>query len=144
MIHVQIDCPATAEMVEFLDQICEWTVMRVNQTESKKLVLAAHEAIINSVEAMRRCYSETYQEKKISLKIYVKKDEIIINVIDSAGGIPLEVQNNLDKRCMEDIVWEEDGRGILFMRHLVDDVWQDNGEDGRFIMGLRKRVTQDE
>ncbi|MGC5326868.1 ATP-binding protein [Brevibacillus sp. SYSU BS000544] len=142
MIHVQIECPATVEMVEFLDQICEWTVMRVNQVETKRLVLAAHEAIINSVEAMKRCHGEAYREQNISLKIDVKQEEIEIKIIDSAGGLPLEVQKKLEERCMEDLIWEEDGRGILFMRHLVDDVWHDHAEDGRFIMGLRKRVTQ--
>lgn len=144
MIHVQIDCPATVEMVEFLDQICEWTVKRSNQLETKKIVLATHEAIINSVEAMKRFHGDTYGEKKISLKINVKKEEIEIKVIDSAGGLPIEVQNRLGQRCLEELVWEEDGRGILFMSHLVDDVWHDKDENGQFIIGLRKRVTPNE
>ncbi len=144
MIKVQIDCPAAVEMVEYLDQICEWTLSRINQVEHKKIVLAVHEAIINSVEAMKRRYGERYYEKQISMKIKVMSESIEIKVIDSAGGLPLEIQDKWKSKALEDLVWEEDGRGLLFMRHLMDEVWQDQDEDGRFITGLRKRVLRNE
>ncbi|MGD8188918.1 ATP-binding protein [Brevibacillus ginsengisoli] len=142
MIHVQIDCPASIEMVEYLDQICEWTISRYNKLESRKVVLAVHEAIINSVEAMKRRYGEQNTESNISLKIRLQMEEIEVKIIDSAGGLSAEAKERLQNQDFDDLIWEEDGRGLLFIKHLVDEVWQDQDEDGRFVMGLRKRVKQ--
>lgn len=141
MIHVQVECPASVEMVEFLDQICEWTLSRYNQLESRKIALAVHEAIINSVEAMKRRYGDQ-ENHLIAVKIQIQMEEIEVKIIDTAGGLPSEAQERLKNQDFDDIIWEEDGRGLLFMRHLVDEVWHGIDDDGRFVMGLRKRVKQ--
>lgn len=143
MIHVQIDCPASVEMVDFLDQISEWIIARYNRLESRKMVMAIHEAIINSVEAMKRRYGTDHTANHISMKMRLHTDQIEVMIIDTAGGLSVEVQEKMKQPDFHACLWEEDGRGLFIIHHLVDEVWHEQDEDGRFVMGLRKWLKQE-
>ncbi|WP_176560080.1 ATP-binding protein [Brevibacillus dissolubilis] len=138
MIRVQIDCPAQHEYLELMEGTYQSTLEKVCFAGRHALYVAVHEALINAIEATQQTYGEETRET-VSLQMTASPAEVVIHIIDSAGGIPQDVLDRQYCTTLEDRLWEENGRGLLIMKQMADELWFEKTDDGRQLVGLRKR-----
>lgn len=138
-LEVIKEVPANYESIYVLDEFCKESLIKTDFKEWKRLYFAVHEAIINSVEAtIKNC--ERPEEKTIKLRIFASTNEAEVHIIDQAGGIPDDKIEKLEERSLEDVLFGDNGRGILLIKELVDKVWQEK-EEGN-VLKLYKKVKE--
>ena len=137
MINLCVTCSVELETVDFLDLLCEKTLKQVDFYAHRRLGFAVHEVIINAVEANRRKFGPENIGKTITLQIKVQKDEAEILVIDEAGGISTEDWDDTSQRTFEEVLWSENGRGLLLIKSFVNEVWHEYGINN--TVGLRMK-----
>lgn len=141
MIVVEIVCLAECRSIEFIDELLLKVMKQAEFAEYKQLHFAAHEAVINSIEATKKCYGEDHT-KNIKIKIMAQKQRAEVLICDKAGGLPKEVAESMKSIDFEDKRWNERGRGILFIKHFVDEClyYLDENEDA--VCKLIKEVKK--
>jgi len=127
MIEVIIKSPACDESIEFLDRICEKTLMQAGFEDWRSISFAVHEIIINGIEATKQKCNENSSDKVITLKIYAKEDEVEIHVEDEGDGMDKGRLDKVNEMDFEDVLGDESGRGLLMVKHFVDKIWCEIG-----------------
>ncbi|WP_233414519.1 ATP-binding protein [Thermaerobacillus caldiproteolyticus] len=138
MYEITVKCPATIEAMEFCDAFVESIAQFFSIHERESLVLSIHEAIINSIEAMKQLYGEDHNNT-FSLYMRITEEELMILVIDRANGIPAHEHKKLHVNSLEDLLLAESGRGLLLIKELMDDMWFEQREDGEYAIGMKMR-----
>lgn len=122
----------------FADQIMSAFMRLYNLPYNRELCFVLHELIINAVEAMK--LAEKSKTEKIQIHVEKEMEEIQMTVIDTAGGIPQEswkailLYNNIES------TFSERGRGLFFVKNMVDQIWFDNLSETRFLVGVSKKL----
>ncbi|MCT4606269.1 MAG: ATP-binding protein [Marinisporobacter sp.] len=143
MIEVEIECKADANSIEFIDEKLYEIMEQVKFPYYKEMHFAAHEAVINSIEATEKhCGKNHHENIKIKMIAHKKKIEIVIR--DKGGGLKEKVVNLSFNEGFDDIVWNERGRGMLFIKHFVDIFTYYIDTNGDAVYRLIKEVREDE
>ncbi|WP_017756250.1 ATP-binding protein [Calidifontibacillus oryziterrae] len=137
MINIQVECKANVESINYFNQLCERALELINWKEIRSVAFALNEAIINAVEATQKKYGMSTVETVI-VHMQITSNVVDIQVIDKAGGMSDEQIKLLEKREFRDVGFSERGRGILFMKKLMDQVHFQKQENGVFIVQLKK------
>jgi len=138
MYEMVLRCPANAEAIEFCDLFIDSLSSFFAVLDRPALVLSVHEAIINSIEAVRKLCRE-HDDNTLTLFVRVGKEEVTIFVSDSANSLPVQAIENRRAKQLEDVLLEESGRGLLLMRELMDDIWVEPLENGTYALGMKMR-----
>lgn len=138
MFTFELELPCQISSINTFD--AKATELLQKYTDSyRSLTFIIHELLINSLEASFRRYGE---EAAIhhSMKLTISQDQgaIDIAVMDQAGGIEEEEYQLLHEKSLDDLVNSENGRGLLMIEHMVDDLKMDYELDGTFVIKVRK------
>ncbi|MDQ0155423.1 ATP-binding protein [Robertmurraya andreesenii] len=117
--------------ITFVDQMIH-TYMTVYDLPSKReICFVVHELMINAVEAMNETGNN--EKKSIELQVFYLDGTMKITVIDSAGGIPNEHWEDFLQLDTDIITFSDRGRGLLFIKNMVDEIWFKNVSEEKFL-----------
>ncbi|QZY54685.1 ATP-binding protein [Crassaminicella profunda] len=142
MIEVEGEYLAEMSSIECIDEWLQKIMEQVEFPYCKELHFAAHEAVINSIEATEKYYGKNHHEN-IKIKIIAHKERVEIIIRDKCGGLKDEVAQSLNQIGFDDIIWNERGRGMLFIKHFVDNFTYDIDINGDAVFRLIKGVRKD-
>lgn len=139
LYELQLSAPVSGiDGLESLEQACEnalanWGVV------NPAFLFALHEALVNAFEANCRCGQADAQ---LSATLRLDKEQLTAEIPDRGPGLPPNWREICQNQSMQDLLWEERGRGILFMQNLCQEI--DSGADrtGRHIMILKAGIKK--
>jgi len=126
------------QAIAFVDQVMENYSNVYNLPYKKELRFVVHELVINAVEAMGKI--DACSEKEIQIHVYQSNEEIKVTVTDEAKGI---AENDWDKILQYDLNeldYSDRGRGLFFVKNMVDDIWFEHISKTKFLVGISKRI----
>ncbi|BAU29847.1 histidine kinase-like protein [Aneurinibacillus soli] len=136
-VELQVTCPANLNSLYFLDDFCEHSLSFIGSIKKEWICFAAHEVFINIIEATRQQYGDSHN-KKLSMRISSQNNEIEIEISDEVSGIPDEILGSVRIRTFEDVLLEENSRGLMMIHHIADE-WQYEADGNKGIFTLRFR-----
>lgn len=124
----------------FADQTMDNFMTLYNLAYKRELCFVLHELTINAIEAMRHAGKI---KAEIQVDVAYKSGKIRITVIDTAGGIPKENwEDILSYHYNMEMTFAERGRGLFFVKNMVDELWFDNLSEAKFLVGISKKVDK--
>jgi len=138
MIEVKYACSSNIFNIPKIDNLLCFLLEHENILEYRGFCFAAHELLINSIEALRGIYSKSLQND-INVYIQISDDIILFSINDRGGGIPEETMQRIDKLNMEDLLNEERGRGIYLIKNFVDEFSYAAEDNGSFSYTISSR-----
>ena len=126
------------QAIAFIDQVMENFTDLYNLPYKRELRFVVHELVINAVEAMGKIY--TPSQKEIQIHVTQTYQEIKITVTDEAKGI---AENDWDKILqfdLNELDYSDRGRGLFFVKNMVDHIWFENISDTKFLVGVSKKI----
>ncbi len=125
---------AAAELVQ-VDEFAARVFMLVYPEAANLLSFVLREAVLNAVEANE----DEISDKKLKISIAVEHEGLVMLVFDPGKGFAAGWQEELAKASMEDNLLEERGRGLLFIKDMVDEIWSDWQSEQGHVFGMRKK-----
>ncbi|MCL6585620.1 MAG: ATP-binding protein [Anoxybacillus sp.] len=135
MYEMVLHCPANVETIEFCDLVIDSLASFFTVRDRQALVLSVHEAIINSVEAVRTQCNKHHAA--LTLSVRITKDDVTVFVSDAANGLSKQLIESRQTKRLEDVLLEESGRGLLLMRELMDALWVEPLANGTYALGMK-------
>lgn len=135
MIYVSTFNCQSKDVVDSIDFFCENALNQSSFPYKNEILFALHEASMNALEEAATFFCKVKTE--IQIKINVNKDFVfaeVCNYTSMAFNLDLHYEN---KDLIKDLKASR-GRGLLFIKELVDDVWQETDEMGRCVLCLKK------
>lgn len=137
MYEMVLRCPANVETIELCDLVIDSLASFFTVRDRQALVLSVHEAIINSVEAVRTQCNKHHAA--LTLSVRITTDDVTVLVADAAEGFSQQCIDSRQEKQLEDVRLEESGRGLLLIRELMDDLWAEPLENGAYVLGMKMR-----
>lgn len=128
--NVEIKCPSTLESLPFLDQICKQATQYLQDEQQTKICFAIHEGLINAIECSKEMKDLKFCLQKVG-------DFLEIDIINYGEEIPQTVIERDSSLSLEDVLWEEQGRGLLIINTVADEWSLCRDEEGRNILKIR-------
>ena len=126
------------QAIAFVDQVMDNYANVYNLPYKKELRFVVHELVINAVEAMGKI--DACSEKEIQIHVYQSNEEIKVTVTDEAKGV---AENDWDKVLQYDLNeldYSDRGRGLFFVKNMVDDIWFEHISETKFLVGISKKI----
>ncbi|WP_342442806.1 ATP-binding protein [Lysinibacillus sp. FSL K6-0075] len=126
------------QAIAFIDQVMENYTELYNLPYKRELRFVVHELVINAVEAMGKI--DTPSQKEIQILVTQSYEEIKITVTDEAKGI---AENDWDKVLqfdLDELDYSDRGRGLFFVKNMVDHIWFENISETKFLVGISKKI----
>ncbi len=127
------------QAINFVDQVMENYMTVYNLPYQKELRFVVHELVINAVEAMEK--KNTDSQEKIQVHVIQKDDEIRVTVIDDAKGIAVSDWQKVFEFDLHNLTSSDRGRGLLFIKNMVDSIWFENISETKFLVGISKKIS---
>lgn len=135
----QLSAPASGLAgLDGLEQACENTLRNWGVFNSAFL-FAMHEALVNAFEANCRCGQA---DTLLSAILRLDKNQVTAEIPDYGPGLPQNWREIYLSHTMQDLLWEERGRGILFMQELCQEIDSGTDQMGRHIMILKAGIEK--
>lgn len=122
-IDLEITVPNQTRYLSMIGNIAELLVREIEEFEGDRETLGYHlnlvltEAMANAIEHSS-CHSGALQPKqKLRVHLHIEGESLCIQVYDQGGGFDLELIPDPDFEQLD-----ERGRGIFFIRSLMDSV----------------------
>jgi serine/threonine-protein kinase RsbW len=138
MYEMTIQCAATDEAIDFCDLLAEQIARFFLVHDRDMFVLSVHEAVINSVEAIKQSGEEAGKNTFI-LSLRITEEDVTVTVTDEGGGIPIKQIERMREKRLEDMMFAESGRGLLLIKEIMDDVWFEQRENGKCAIVMKMR-----
>lgn len=124
------------QSIQFVDQTITIFADIYEIPNKRELIFVVHELVINAVEAMQQIQFTEVKE----IEVHVKKEEDVlkVTVTDAAMGIPEEKWDCMLDANFDQLDYSDRGRGFLFIKHMVDEIWFENLPNNRFLVGVKK------
>ena len=129
----ELEIRAAAEELKTVDDFAALLFARIYAEEAELLSFVLREAVLNAVEALAN------PQSMLKICITAETDALVIRVIDSGAGFVDGWQEHLAKLSMEDCLLSERGRGLLFIRNMVDEIWSESQAKEGHVFGMRKK-----
>lgn len=122
----------------FVDETMKNYTNIFNLPSKKELCFIVHELVINAVEAME--FSSNSDTEKIQVTVSQDSDLVKVTVVDHGKGIPKDSWEDALKFNLDEIGFSDRGRGLFFVKNMVDEVWFENVSESKFLVGVSKRI----
>ncbi|KOS63017.1 ATP-binding protein [Lysinibacillus agricola] len=126
------------QAIAFVDQIMENYTNIYNLSHKRELRFVVHELVINAVEAMGKI--DSCSKKEIQVYVSQSNEEIKITVIDEAKGIAENDLDNVLQFDLDELDYSDRGRGLFFVKNMVDHIWFENISETKFLVGISKKI----
>lgn len=137
----QKSAPCSEEALDELKQYCLESIQYLPDKVRKEIDFVVNEALINALEATSKKYGQEMKQYFLSMCVEATESSIIIKVTDQADGNKMKILNILENRTFEDVLESERGRGLLFIKHMVDEIWFEGTDNEKeFTIAMRKEV----
>ncbi|WP_342534140.1 ATP-binding protein [Lysinibacillus sp. FSL K6-0057] len=133
-LNVNLDTQAIA----FIDQVMENYTELYNLPYKRELRFVVHELVINAVEAMGKI--DTPSQKEIQIHVTQSYEEIKITVTDEAKGIAEYDWDKVLQFDLDELDYSDRGRGLFFVKNMVDHIWFENISETKFLVGISKKI----
>lgn len=130
-------CPANVETIEFCDLVIDSLASFFAVRDKQAFVLSVHEAIINSIEAVRTQCNKL--DADLTLSVRITKDDVTVFISDAANGLSKQLIESRQTKRLEDVLLEESGRGLLLIREMMDALWVEPLDNGTYALGMKMR-----
>ena len=124
---------AAAELVR-VDDFAARLFTLVYPEEADLLAFVLREAVLNAVEA-----NEEAADNKLKISVASEQEGLVILVLDPGKGFVAGWHDKLEKASMEENLFEERGRGLLFIKDMVDEIWSEWEPENGHVFGMRKK-----
>jgi serine/threonine-protein kinase RsbW len=138
MYEMKIQCEATDEAIDFCDLLAEQIARFFSVHDRDMFVLSVHEAVINSVAAIRQSGEET-EKNTFVLSLRITEEDVTVTVTDEGSGIPIKQIERMREKSLEDMLLAESGRGLLLIKETMDDIWFERRENGKCAIAMKMR-----
>ncbi|AEH47777.1 ATP-binding protein [Parageobacillus thermoglucosidasius] len=138
MYEMTIQCVATEEAIDFCDLLAEQIARFFSVQDCDMFVLSVHEAVINSVEAIKTLRKDA-AKKTFLLSLRVTEEDVTVTVVDEGDGIPSKQLERMGEESLEDLLLAESGRGLLLIKEVMDEIWLERQENGKCAIAMRMR-----
>ncbi|MFY0516728.1 ATP-binding protein [Lysinibacillus sp. UGB7] len=126
------------QAIQFVDQVMENYMNVYNLPYQKELRFVVHELVINAVEAMNM--NDAYAQEKIQVHVTQTNEEIKVTVMDEAKGIAENDWEKVFQFDLHDLTSSDRGRGLFFVKNMVDAIWFENVTETKFLVGISKKI----
>ena len=127
------------QAIHFVDQTMTNFTDIYNIPSKRELCFVVHELVINAIEAMHQ--ADLTNRAKIQVHVSQDEEAIKVTVIDQAEGIPEKDWRSILKFDCEELNYSDRGRGLLFVKNMVDDIWFENVSETKFLVGVLKKLN---
>ena len=127
------------QSIHFIDQTITLFAEIYEIPNKRELCFVVHELVINAVEAMQKIQFTDGNE--IEIHVIKEADVLKVTVTDRAMGIPEEKWYEILEADFTTLDYSERGRGFLFIKHMVDELWFENLSHNRFLVGVKKIIN---
>lgn len=124
------------QAIFFIDQLMESYTKVFHPDFMRECCFVMHELVINAVEAMVQANST----ENIEVIISCTNEVLEMTIIDCAAGIPKEQWNAVLEDCLTTDDFSDRGRGLFFIKHMVDSIWFEQLDDARFSVNVKKTL----
>ena len=127
------------QAIQFVDQTMNNYTDLYDIPSKRELCFVVHELVINAIEAMNQANLTNGEE----IQVHVSQDEetVKITVIDQAEGIPEKDWKNYLQLNLDELHFSDRGRGLTFVKNMVDDIWFENVSETKFLVGVLKKLN---
>ncbi|KGR81227.1 MULTISPECIES: ATP-binding protein [Lysinibacillus] len=125
------------QAIAFIDQIMENYTNLYNLPYKREIRFVVHELVINAVEAMGKINIPT--QKEIQIHVTQSNEEIKITVTDEAKGIDEKDWDKVLQFDLDKLDYADRGRGLFFVKNMVDHIWFENISETKFLVGISKK-----
>lgn len=126
------------QAIAFIDQVMENYTDFYNLPYKRELRFVVHELVINAVEAMGKI--NTPAQKEIQIHVTQSNEEIKITVTDEAKGIDEKDWDKVLQFDLDKLDYADRGRGLFFVKNMVDHIWFENISETKFLVGISKKI----
>lgn len=126
------------QAIAFIDQVMENYTDLYNLPYKRELRFVVHELVINAVEAMGKI--NTPVQKEIQIHVAQSNEEIKITVTDEAKGIDEKDWDKVLQFDLDKLDYADRGRGLFFVKNMVDHIWFENISKTKFLVGISKKI----
>ena len=126
------------QAIYFVDETMASYTNLYNFPSKKELCFVVHELVINAVEAMR--HAKLHEAAKIQVHVSQDDESVHVTVIDQAKGIPKQDWEKVLQFNLEDLSYSDRGRGLFFVKNMVDKIWFEDVSDTTFLVGVSKKI----
>ncbi|MGY4794655.1 ATP-binding protein [Lysinibacillus fusiformis] len=126
------------QAIAFIDQVMENYTELYNLPYKRELRFVVHELVINAVEAMGKI--DTPSQKEIQIHVTQSYEEIKITVTDEAKGIAEYDWDKVLQFDLDELDYSDRGRGLFFVKNMVDHIWFENISETKFLVGISKKI----
>ena len=124
--------------LEKLEQACEHALLNWG-VANPAFLFALHEALINAFEANCRCgRSDAF----LSATLRLNAEQLTAEIPDHGPGLPQNWREICQSQTMQDLLWKECGRGLLFMQNFCQEIDSNFDQTGRHIMILKAGIEK--
>lgn len=143
MVFITMEGTPCQRFIDMSDEMSESFMKYTGIAHYRRLCCAVHELVINAVEAAGR--QQMSGEDALSLdntlwlRMEVEEGEVIVTITNKSAAGTAEAIHGKKSLCMEDLLLEERGRGLLIAKRWSDQLTFDQKEDGTMTIQLRKK-----
>ena len=127
------------QAIHFVDQTMSNYTTLYNIPSKRELCFVVHELVINAIEAMKQANLTNGEE--IQLHVTQTEEAVTVTVVDQAEGIPEKDWKKYLKFNFDELHFADRGRGLTFVRNMVDDIWFENVSETKFLVGVLKKLN---
>ncbi|MEK5231324.1 ATP-binding protein [Lysinibacillus sp. FSL K6-0232] len=138
MMEFTLNVNPDAHAIAFIDQVMENYTNVYNLPYKRELRFVVHELVINAVEAMKKI--DECSKKEIQVHVIQSHEEIIITVMDEAKGIAENEWDNILQFDLNELDYSDRGRGLFFVKNMVDHLWFEHISETKFLVGVSKKI----
>ncbi|HHY73338.1 MAG TPA: ATP-binding protein [Bacillus bacterium] len=139
MINLVVTFPAQNEYIVMTRNLFQSAILIPNELEKKKILFAINEAIINAVTEMKKIRDQ-HHPGTMTIELYVNDEEVKIHIINPYSRLSEKQKKEIVNKTFFDVGLDERGRGFLFIKGFMDEVWFDITEHGEFLVGMSKKL----
>ncbi|MFF2176754.1 ATP-binding protein [Lysinibacillus sp. NPDC058147] len=138
MMEFMLNVNPDTQAIAYVDQVIENFTNVYNLPFKKEIRFVVHELVINAVEAVKK--NDPYSEKAIQVQVSHSNEEVKITVTDEAKGIAEKDWNKALQFDLNELDYSDRGRGLFFIKNMVDHIWFENISETKFLVGISKKI----
>ena len=139
-MEMLLNIEPTQRSIHFVDQTINTFTETYEIPNEREICFIVHELVINAIEAMQQM--QFTEMKEIAVHVIKAADVLKVTVTDGATGIPKENWNGILETNFDEVDYSDRGRGFLFIKHMVDEIWFENLSHNRFLVGIKKKLNR--